>query len=298
MTNMPWFQFYASDWLAGTRGLSAVETGIYITMIASMYDKGSPLPNDPDRLARLCGATAKQFKPAMERLIEEGKICIVDGGVWNSRVEDELKVRSTKSDKAKLSAESRWNGKTEQNQSSDCANASNSQCERNAIQKPEARSQSSIAKPEPQQPSADPDDFDRLDAALRCIPGVSSHPIAVAPVIAPIWQLVQQGYDFKTEIAPVVADKLRTASGKIKTWSYFVPAIVDGRTKTAGTAKQAATAVDWAKALNTGRRVKLWKPEYGPLPGQAGCLCPAELLQDGDGVDWTVTASLQTRKAA
>ena len=42
----PWFKFYPSDWLGGTRGLTAEETGVYITMIAMMYEAGGGLPHN------------------------------------------------------------------------------------------------------------------------------------------------------------------------------------------------------------------------------------------------------------
>ena len=51
--------FYPSDWLAGTRGLSDSETGVYITLIARMYEMAGPIERDDDRLSRLCGSKSK-----------------------------------------------------------------------------------------------------------------------------------------------------------------------------------------------------------------------------------------------
>ncbi len=51
--------FYPSDWLAGTRGLSDAETGVYITLIARMYEMAGPIERDDNRLARLCGSRTK-----------------------------------------------------------------------------------------------------------------------------------------------------------------------------------------------------------------------------------------------
>lgn len=305
MSGMPWFQFYASDWLAGTRGLSAVETGIFITLIASMYDRGSPLPNDQERLARLCGATAKQFKPAMQRLVDEGKVIITEDGVWNARVDEQIRFRATKSDKAKLSAESRWSEKTEEKQCEADANASQTQCERNANQKPYTRSTVVVdipsIKPTPPNPEPSPppndtgqDQFDKLDNALRQIPGVSNHPIFSAPVIAPIWQLVQSGFDFKTEIRPIIADRVsKTPPGRIKSWSFFVDAITQGRANGKAVSTQAASSTNWPKALNTARLVKRWKSQYGPMPGQDGCLVPKHLLERGDGEGWVISDQMR-----
>ena len=38
MSESPWIKFYPSDWLAGTRGMSATEAGVYINLIAMMYE--------------------------------------------------------------------------------------------------------------------------------------------------------------------------------------------------------------------------------------------------------------------
>lgn len=34
---------YPSDWLAGTRGLTPAETGIYITLVCMMYERQADL---------------------------------------------------------------------------------------------------------------------------------------------------------------------------------------------------------------------------------------------------------------
>lgn len=101
MSALPWVRFYPSDWLAGTRGLSAAETGIYITLIASMYERGEPIPEDHARLARACGASNSSFKAALEVLVDGRKIVRVDGGLWNNRVGKESAHRTGVSDAAR-----------------------------------------------------------------------------------------------------------------------------------------------------------------------------------------------------
>jgi len=44
----------------------------------------------------------------------------------------------------------------------------------------------------------------------------------------------------------------------------------------------------WLKRLRFGRREKKWSTsEWGPIPGQQGCLAPKQLLEQGDGNEWT-----------
>ncbi|MBX3504439.1 MAG: YdaU family protein [Parvibaculum sp.] len=139
MGDMPWFRFFPSDWLAGTRGMSAAETGVYITLIATMYEHGEPIPEDDARLSRLCGASLTQFRKALSTLVSEGKIIRSEGTLWNERVGKECSFRNSKSTTAKNAAKKRWDEKPNKNNGTRDADALPAQCERNAI--PEARSQ-------------------------------------------------------------------------------------------------------------------------------------------------------------
>jgi uncharacterized protein YdaU (DUF1376 family) len=117
--------FYPSDWLAGTRGLSAEETGVYITLIARIYEMAGPIPRDDNRLSRLCGCASKsKFSKALEYLMSEGKIIERDGYITNERAEKEIKNVTEKSEKAKAAAQSRWDKKGNKNNGGKNANAS------------------------------------------------------------------------------------------------------------------------------------------------------------------------------
>lgn len=144
MSDSPFVHFYPSDWLAGTRGLTAAETGEYITLVAMMYEQNGPVADDRKRLARLCGTTPAAFEKIITGLLETKKLTLSEDGFSNNRVEIEIKKRSEKRESASASAAARWR-KSEGKQPSENANASKTQCERNANQKPEAR----IEKEEP-----------------------------------------------------------------------------------------------------------------------------------------------------
>jgi len=131
--------FYPSDWLAGTRGLTAAETGIYITLIAMMYERGEPLAMEHRRLARLCGTSAGNFAKALEALIDHGKIEDTDAGLWNHVVAKVLSRVSEKRTAASASAQARWGEKSNENNHGSDANAVRSQCENDAIQRPKAK---------------------------------------------------------------------------------------------------------------------------------------------------------------
>lgn len=137
MTQMPWIRFFPSDWLGGTRGMSAVETGVFITLIMSMYEAGRPLPEDEGRLARTCGAPLPQFKKALLTLLQQGKIARTPQGLWNTRVERELCFTAEKSTAGLKAAQARWAKKDNKNNIPHVTTALRPLHECNASQKPE-----------------------------------------------------------------------------------------------------------------------------------------------------------------
>lgn len=51
-------------------------------------------------------------------------------------------------------------------------------------------------------------------------------------------------------------------------------------------ADASVTEAQWAKRLRYGRKESRWAEDWGPRPGDAGCLVPAHLLEPGDGLNW------------
>jgi uncharacterized protein YdaU (DUF1376 family) len=102
-------RFYPSDWLAGTRGMTAAEMGVYITLIAMMYERAGPVDGkDNAKLARLCGTSASALRGILDRLISDGKITETDGFLFNRRAELEIKNVLSKSGVAREKATARW----------------------------------------------------------------------------------------------------------------------------------------------------------------------------------------------
>lgn len=126
----PWIRFFPSDWLGGTRGMSATETGIYITLIMTMYENREPVLRDDARHARLCGTTIPIYRRTLETLVRLGKVVVLDGGLlWQERVSLELQNRHDKTEAARNSANERWGSKDQQNQPKENADALRTQSE-------------------------------------------------------------------------------------------------------------------------------------------------------------------------
>ena len=171
--------FYPSHWLAGTRGLSAEETGVYITLVARMYEMAGAIERDDKRLARLCGSKSKAaFVKALEYLIEEGKIIERDGQLINERAEKEIKNATEKSAKAAQAAQLRWDRKANKNNGGSDANASpkhmpqrcQTETETDIIEEPKG---SLPVSPKPARKRFEyPEDFERFWSAYPTSPNM------------------------------------------------------------------------------------------------------------------------------
>lgn len=123
MPELQWVKFSPADWLTGTRGLSAAETGVYITLIMMMYEAGGPI-RQTEMLHRKCGATPSTFSTILSMLITTGKIQVVEGGLFNGRAAIEISASFERVKKAKQAAKTGWE-KREVNQWSSDALAFN-----------------------------------------------------------------------------------------------------------------------------------------------------------------------------
>lgn len=127
MSSDPWFKFYPSDWLSGTRGLTPAETGVYVTLICMLYENDGKLPRNDARLARRCGCTAASFKKILKNLLLEDKISdIVDNDqpyLVNFRVQKELTERGQRVQKSVDAAHQKWRTYRQKNQLNQTGNS-------------------------------------------------------------------------------------------------------------------------------------------------------------------------------
>ena len=127
----PWFPFFTADWIVGVTCLSAAERGVYVSLIAKIYDSEGPIKHDDRRLARECGMAPPAFKRALAALIETGKLTLKDGLIFNDRAKNELSERRNRRDEAAKAANARWL-KHKENQHHEDATASPAQCAEDA----------------------------------------------------------------------------------------------------------------------------------------------------------------------
>lgn len=89
MSARPWYKRYPADFIAGTLALTLEEKGAYSIVLDLIYDRGEPIDDDPQWIARVCGCSTRKWKSIRLRLIEFGKITIENGRITNKRAEKE-----------------------------------------------------------------------------------------------------------------------------------------------------------------------------------------------------------------
>ncbi len=87
MSERPWYKRYPSDFIAGTLALSLEEKGAYSMVLDLIYDRGGPIPDDPQWIARVCGCSTRKWKTIRNTLVEAGKLVERDGLLTNLKAE-------------------------------------------------------------------------------------------------------------------------------------------------------------------------------------------------------------------
>lgn len=92
-----------------------------------------------------------------------------------------------------------------------------------------------------------------------------------------IGKLIRDGGFQARDLLPAIAQAIALQTQDPA--SYLTKA-AEGIGRRKGTAQPPAPAViDWADRAKVWRELKRWNPSWGPLPGEPGCGCPAELLR-------------------
>lgn len=111
ITDFPWFKVYAAETLSDENfaSWSPSERGIWFTLLCHCWKEGS-IPNDTDRLSRLCGCSAQEMLehwPSIKDRFRES-----EGRLFSTRLEFERAISiaeaEKKTDKARKGANAKW----------------------------------------------------------------------------------------------------------------------------------------------------------------------------------------------
>ena len=105
---MNYYEHHLGDYAEATGHLSFVEDAAYSRMIRKYYATEKPLPVEKISVQRLVGARTKEERDAVSSILDEFFV-LKDDGWHNNRCDSEIARFQDKQEKAKRSAEARWN---------------------------------------------------------------------------------------------------------------------------------------------------------------------------------------------
>lgn len=95
MSKSPWFKFETAPFLDGVAALTAAERGVYITLLALIYDSDGPINGDVRWLSRRTGMSAPTLRRVIDRLVEMGKLHVTDDGeISNKTARNVIEMRA------------------------------------------------------------------------------------------------------------------------------------------------------------------------------------------------------------
>jgi uncharacterized protein YdaU (DUF1376 family) len=157
---MNYYEHHIGDYAEATAHLSFIEDAAYSRMIRKYYAMEGPLPADLRVVQRLICARSEDEREAVEIVLGEF-FTLRDDGYHNARCDEEIAQYREKQEKARRSANARWNKGKQQsdgdanggnaalppqyerntNASADTCERIKSECEGNAHQSPDTNTQ-------------------------------------------------------------------------------------------------------------------------------------------------------------
>jgi len=126
---MHYYEHHIGDYAAATAHLSLIEDAIYCRMLRRYYLTESPLPTDVDAIARLIGA---RDEAAIVKAILLEFFTLDDDGWHQKRADEDISRVRVKAEKARASANARWDHANVKPECERIADASETHNERNA----------------------------------------------------------------------------------------------------------------------------------------------------------------------
>lgn len=99
MSALPYMPLYVADYLADAAHLTTEEHGAYLLLIMTYWQRGKPLPHDPERLSRIARLSNERWTD-VERALNDF-FTVIDGHWHHKRIDAELEKVRDKTEKAK-----------------------------------------------------------------------------------------------------------------------------------------------------------------------------------------------------
>ncbi|CAK01362.1 DUF1376 domain-containing protein [Bartonella tribocorum] len=127
-TKLAWTRLNTDQWLFKLSDLPPMEVNVYVKLRIRMLHTREPLLNDAGILSHFTCCSVKRFEKALNYLFRSGHIiCLEDGRLWSSDVEEELNNSNENlnkfSERAKKAAQAKWEKHHKAKTMSDAKNA-------------------------------------------------------------------------------------------------------------------------------------------------------------------------------
>jgi uncharacterized protein YdaU (DUF1376 family) len=296
----PWYKRYGADFVHGTLGLTLEEKGAYSIVLDLIYDRGGPIPDDPQYIAGICGCSVRRWNAIRNHLVELNKLIVTDGGLTNERAEKELENSRSIAEKREIIGRKGGDKKRENrhalNNSNELPLAEPERTPKQntpyarASQKLEARSQSpessvpslrsGTAAPTPSIPEATDPEKALNDRGKEVLGKQSGGMIRNL--------LKAKGGDIALARAAI-----ETASTKSNPREYIGGVIRanDAVSSTAGPRPPSDEEV-WTNWLNWYAKRGTWPAVWGDPPGDPHCRVPKDFIDEFNAANGTSIASI------
>ena len=219
---IPWIKFFPADFMHGVRGLTAQEVGVYTMLLCRIYEENGPVEYHVTRLSTYCGMRAATFEKVAAKLIELGKLTLLNGMLSNARAESEITNRANDL-KINILAGLASAQKRQQKQRkipTDVQRTFNN----TDTDKDKERDTASAAS----LGAAHVYSFSDLENRLREAAGAENDPSPGLLVVGPIAQAIADGADPDLDVFPIIRAKCKTGF-RPRSWSYFLQPIADAK---------------------------------------------------------------------
>jgi len=85
MSDRPWYKRFPADFVNGTLHMNLEQKGAYSVCIDLIFDRGGPIDDNPQWIARACGCSLRKWKLLREYLISQGNLTENNGTLCNKR---------------------------------------------------------------------------------------------------------------------------------------------------------------------------------------------------------------------
>lgn len=86
----PWYRRFPDNFLGGINGMTLEEKGAYGVVIDMIYQRGGPIADEPRYIAGICNCSVRKWNAIRQRLLDLGKVYVIDGHLMNERAGIEL----------------------------------------------------------------------------------------------------------------------------------------------------------------------------------------------------------------